>query len=155
MKEPQQQEDKPGSAELGEYAIVIASCAQGALVGAWLAIAPAMALRLGGFPAAPAFFVRWAGALQLVLAAGYALEWTRFRRVTLLVLAKGATAAFLAAVWTLDGVPPLMMAATFLEGAFALTAAMLKRPAEQSRRARARLRLVAAPPAEIRPAGRR
>ena len=149
-----EQEEKKGGAEIAEFALVISACVQGALVGAWLAIAPGMALRLGGFPAAPAFFVRWAGALHLVLATGYALEWMRFRRVTLMILAKAVTATFLAVVWTLDGVPTLMMVATFIEGAIAVTAAMLKRPAEQSRRTRARLRLVTPAPAQIRPAGR-
>jgi hypothetical protein len=148
-------EDGPGPAELAELALVVVAVTQGALVGAWLGLFPELALRLGGFPPAPAFFVRWAGLLQLILALGYALEWVRFRRVTLIVLAKGATAIFLAAAWAGDGLPWLMVLALLLESAMAVCGALLHGPAERSRRARARLRLVTPAPPQIRPAGRR
>ncbi|HEX9288633.1 MAG TPA: hypothetical protein VF904_03830 [Anaeromyxobacteraceae bacterium] len=152
---PRPREDGPGPAELAEGALVFAAVTQGVLVGAWLGLFPDLALRLGGFPPASAFFVRWAGLLHVVLALGYALEWIRFRRVALLVLAKGATALFLAAAWAGEGLPWLMVLALALEGAIATSGALLHDPAERSRRARARLRLVTPTPSQIRPAGRR
>lgn len=149
---PETQPD-PGPAEQVETALVAAAVTQGMLAGGWLAIFPDLALRLGGFPPAPAFFVRFAGVLHLVLAIGYALDWGRFRRVTLLVFAKAATALFLVAAWIGDGLPPLLMVAVVLEAAVSLGGALIHGPAERSRRARARLRLVSAAPTPIRPAG--
>jgi hypothetical protein len=139
---------------MGEIALVAIVLAQGLLLGGWLGLFPSHALRVGGFPQAPVFFVRWAGILQIVLATGYALEWVRLRRVMLLVVAKGLTAVLLAATWALEGLPALMMIAVPLEGALALAGALLHGPAERSRRARARLRLVTPTPAQVRPAGR-
>ncbi len=144
----------PSGIERGEATLVAAAIAEGLVLGAWLTFLPAMALRVGGFPAAGAFFVRWAGVLHVVLAIGYTLDWLRFRRTTLLVVAKGTTALFLAATWAIDSLPPLMIIAIVVEGGMALVGATLRRPAERSRRARARLRLVTARPREIRPAGR-
>jgi hypothetical protein len=147
--------DAPAAAEVAELALVLGAVLQGVCVGGWLALFPAMALSAGGFPPAPPFFVRWAGVLHLILAAGYALEWLRFRRVTLLILAKGATAFFLALAWAGEGVPWLMVFATILEGGMAIAGALLQGPASKSRRARATLRLVTPMPHEVRPAGRR
>jgi hypothetical protein len=145
---------RPGPDELAEIALVVVALAQGLLLGAWLGIFPAHALRAGGFPEAPAFFVRWAGILQTALAAGYTLEWLRFRRVTLLVVAKTLTAGLLAVTWIGEGLPALMMIAVPIEGCLALAGTLLHGPAERSRRARARLRLVTPAPTQIRPAGR-
>jgi hypothetical protein len=147
-------EAAPGAAERGESALVAVAIAQGTLLGVWLTAFPAAALRLGGFPPAGAFFVRWAGVLHLVLAFGYALDWLRLRRTALLVVAKGATAVFLGVVWALEGLPWLMVFAVVLEGAMATTGVFLHGPAERSRRARARLRLVTPARSPIRPAGR-
>jgi hypothetical protein len=148
-------EGERGPGELAEIALVTAAIVQGLVLGAWLGIFPAAALRAGGLPAAPLFFVRWAGVLHVALALGFGLEWTRFRRVTLLVAAKGIIASFIAITWMGEGVPALMAVALPVEAGMALVGALLHGPADRSRRARARLRLVAAAPTEIRPAGRR
>jgi hypothetical protein len=148
-------EGERGPGELAEIALVTAAIAQGLVLGAWLGIFPAAALRAGGFPAAPFFFVRWAGVLQVALALGYGLEWTRFRRVTLLIAAKGIIASFITITWMGEGVPTLMAIALPVEAGMALAGALLHGPADRSRRARARLRLVAVAPTEVRPAGRR
>jgi hypothetical protein len=153
VKEPERQQ-QAGGAEVGQLVLVGAAVAQGLLVGGWLALFPHAALRAGGFPPAPAFFVRWAGVLHLALAAGYVLEHLRFRRVTLLAVAKGATALFLVAAWVLDGLPTLMIAALFVEGGLALAAALVQGPADRSRRTRARLRLVTPSTGHVRPVGR-
>lgn len=150
-----EQDPRPGPDELAEIALVALVVGQGVLLGGWLGIFPGHALRIGGFPPAPAFFVRWAGILQLVLGAGYALEWIRFRRVTLLVVAKALTALLLGATWIGEGLPTLMMVAVPVEACMALAGGLLHGPAERARRARARLRLVTPVPANIRPAGRR
>ena len=150
-----EQDRRPAPEELAEIAIVALAVGQGLFLGGWLGAFPGHALRIGGFPAAPPFFVRWAGILQLVLGAGYALEWLRFRRVTLLVVAKALTAALLGATWAGEGLPALMMIAVPLEACMAVAGALLHGPAERARRARARLRLVTPVPARIRPAGLR
>jgi len=146
---------EPGPAEIALLLLVGLAVAEGALVGTWLCGLPALALRMGGFPPAPFFFVRWAGVLHLLLAVGYALEWLRFRRVTLLVAAKAVTAIFLLATLLAEGLPSLMILALGLEAGMALTGALLYRPADRSRRARARLRLVLSDAGQVRPAGRR
>lgn len=149
-----EQEQRPGPDEIAELALVVLVVGQGVILGAWLGLFPAHALRVGGFPQAPVFFVRWAGILQFVLGAGYALEWIRFRRVTMLVAAKALTAVLLGVTWAADGLPMLMMIAVPLEACMAVAGALLHGPAERARRARARLRLVTPVPASIRPAGR-
>ncbi|HTP28071.1 MAG TPA: hypothetical protein VMK12_20760 [Anaeromyxobacteraceae bacterium] len=148
-------EGVPGYAELAESWLVSGAVAQGSLLGIWLTAFPSHALRVVGSPTAPAFFVRWVGILQIVLALGCAIDWTRLRRVTLLVATKGATALLLATVWAVDELPTLMMAACLGEALLAICGAALKRPADRSRRSRVRLRLVDRPLAEVRPAGQR
>jgi len=147
-------EPEPGPAEQVETALVVAAVSQGVLLGGWLALLPDLALRAGGFPSAPAFFVRLAGLLHLVLALGYALDWTRSRRVTLLVAAKAATALFLVAAWIGEGLPGLLVGAVPLEAALSLCGVLVHPHAERSRHARARLRLVGAATARVRSAGR-
>jgi hypothetical protein len=147
--------DEAGPAEVAELLLVSLAVAEGALVGAWLGALPALALRTGGFPPAPLFFVRFAGVLHLLLGFGYGLEWIRFRRVTLLVTAKALTALFLLATLFGEGLPPLMSVALVVEAGMALAAGFLHGPADRSRRARARLRLVGSDTAQVRPAGRR
>lgn len=145
---------RPAPIERGEALLVTAAVVEGLALGAWLALFPASALRAGGFPPAAAFFVRWAGMLHAVLAVGYALDWVRLRRTTLLVLVKAATALFLAATWAIDRLPPLMMIAIVVEAGTALLAAIVRGPASRSRHTRARLRLVTPAPQRIRNAGR-
>jgi len=144
----------PGPAEQVETAVVTAAVVQGLLVGAWLAFFPELALRVGGFPPAPAFFVRFAGVLHLALALGYALDYAHARRVTLLVAAKAATALFLVAAWIGDGLPSLLVAAVVIEAGLVIGAAIAHGLAGRSRRARARLRVVGGAAAVVRPAGR-
>ncbi len=147
-------DDSPATVEMVELAVVVAAVLQGAIVGGWLALFPAAALKAGGFPAAPAFFVRWAGVLHLVLSAGYAIDYYRYRRVLLLVVAKASTAVFLLVLGLVDSLPELLYLAILVEGVLAAAAGVLHRPAERSRRARARLRLVTPAPVQIRPANR-
>lgn len=144
----------PAPSERAQQALVALAAAQGLLLAAWLGLLPEMVLRVGGFPAAPPFFVRWAGVLHLVLAAGYALEWRATRGVALLVIAKGATALFLLVAWFGGGLPQLLVVAFLVEAASAVGAAALHGPAARSRRARARLRVVGGSLGPSRPAGR-
>ncbi|HUK65774.1 MAG TPA: hypothetical protein VLV17_03045 [Anaeromyxobacteraceae bacterium] len=144
-----------GPAEVAELLLVAVAVAEGAVIGVWLGAFPALALRAGGFPPAPLFFVRWAGVLHLLLGFGYGLEWLRFRRVTLLVSAKALTALFLTATLFGEGLPALMSTALVFELLMAVAGALLHGPADRSRRARARLRLVGSDAKQIRPAGQR
>jgi hypothetical protein len=139
-------EASPSAVEIAEMAVVAVALAQGAAVGIWLALFPEAALRAGGFPPAPSIFVRWVGLLHLLLATGYALEWLRFRRVALLVIAKGATAIFLLALGIEDALPNLMYLAMALEAGTACAAAALRGPADRARRSRGRLKLVVSRP---------
>jgi hypothetical protein len=147
-------EPEPGPAEQVETAVVVTAVLQGLVVGAWLTILPDLALRAGGFPPAPPFFVRFAGVLHLALALGYALDYRHARRVALLVAAKGATALFLVATWIGDGLPALLVAAIVVEAGLAVGAALVHGPAGRSRRSRARLRVIGGATAAVRPAGR-
>jgi hypothetical protein len=132
--------------EIAELAVVAAALAQGAAVGIGLTLFPGAVLRAAGFPDGPDLFVRWAGLLYLLLATAYALEWLRFRRVTLLVIAKAATAVFLLALGLADAVPGLAYLTMAVETGMACAAAGLRGPAGQARRARGRLKLVVSRP---------
>ena len=147
-------EAPPSPAERIEQALVGLALLQGAVLGVWLGLFPELVLRMGGFPVAPPFFVRWAGVLHLVVAAGYALEWRRSRGVALLVLAKGTTALFLLVAWAGGGLPQLLVVAFVLEAAMTASASAVHGPAERSRRARARLRVVGGSAGVSRLAGR-
>jgi hypothetical protein len=136
----------PSAAEVGQLVVVAAALAQGAAVGIWLTLFPGSALRAGGFPATPDLLVRWAGLLYLVLAAGYALEWVRFRRVVLLVVGKAAAALFFLALALADTLPGLLYLAMATEAGVACAAAGLRGPADRARHARARLKLVVSRP---------
>jgi hypothetical protein len=62
--------------------------------------APRWAAACGGWgEASPLFFARQAGAIYLVVAAGYAGEWCLYRGVRLLLATKTVGASFLGACW--------------------------------------------------------
>lgn len=146
---------RPGAVEIAEMAVVFGAVVQGALIGGWLALWPASAVAAGGFAPMSHLFVRRAGLLELLLAVGYALEWSRTRHVTLLVAAKAATAAFLGFESSSERLPALLVFAILAEAVTALLAGVLHGPASRARHARARLHLVSPGRDQVRPAGRR
>jgi hypothetical protein len=53
----------------------------------------------------PLFFPRQAGAFHFVVAAGYLIEWFRYRGVVLLIIAKSVAIAFLVVAGVAQGGP--------------------------------------------------
>ena len=93
------------------------------VVGVFLIMLPPWAVHFGGFgEVSPPFFARQAGAFHLVVAAGYLIEYLRYRGVIILVSAKATATVFLLAC-TLLGAPwvvPFSGLADFMMGATVL-----------------------------------
>lgn len=75
-------------------------------VGVFLIFVTTWGLAFGGWAhVTPHFFPQQAGAFHLVIAAGYLIEWFRYRGVLLLLMAKGTAVVFLAAAGVVYGGP--------------------------------------------------
>lgn len=62
--------------------------------------------RFGGWgELSPLFFARQAGIFHVVVAAGYLIEWFRYRGVIFLVTTKAIAVVFLGAMYLLNGEP--------------------------------------------------
>ncbi|PWB78727.1 MAG: hypothetical protein C3F15_01090 [Holophagae bacterium] len=92
-----------------------------AIVGLLLILAPGLAAQLGGWERIdPAFFGRQAGAFHIVLAAGYLMEFSRYRGVRLIVIAKSFAFVFLLAYTVLDPLPWAVPVTGVIDGLMAL-----------------------------------
>jgi hypothetical protein len=92
-----------------------------AVVGLLLILAPGLAAQLGGWERVdPAFFGRQAGAFHIVLAAGYLMEFARYRGVRLIVIAKSFAFVFLLAYTVLDPLPWAVLVTGVIDGLMAL-----------------------------------
>jgi hypothetical protein len=129
-------------------------------LGAWSAIGgglfaagwPARAMALAGLPPAPALLVRHLAVLYAILGVGFLLEYRRSHGVTLLVAAKGISAAFLLASWVGEwlGVLAVLFVA---EAGQAAVIRLVHEVAHHHRWSRIRLQLVSPVGERIRPAG--
>jgi len=139
---------RPGPAEVAELLLVAVAVLQGLALALWLGAFPRSALELCGLASGATLFARWAGALHAALALAYVADFVGLRRIAILLATKGATALLLLLVWMAEGLPLVALAILALDAATALTGALLRAPAERSRRARTRLRLVSRVPVE-------
>lgn len=86
--------------------LVVLVALHSAAVGVVLMTAPAAASRFGGWDSvSPLFFACQAGIFHLVLAAGYLIEYVRYRGVVFLVTAKTLAVVFLGTATLIGGVP--------------------------------------------------
>ena len=92
-----------------------------AVVGLLLILAPGLAAQLGGWERIdPAFFGRQAGAFHIVLAAGYLMEFARYRGISLILIAKTFAFVFLMVHAALDPLPWAVPASGVIDGLMAL-----------------------------------
>ncbi len=89
-----------------ERVLIVLVALHSAAVGVSLLAAPAWASHFGGWDSvSPLFFPCQAGIFHLVLAAGYLIEYFRYRGVAFLVTAKAMALVFLMTATVLGGVP--------------------------------------------------
>ena len=98
------------------------------VVGVMLMFFAEWAVRLAGWADAdPIFFIRQAGAFHFVLAAGYLVEYSRHRSISLLLIAKTIAFVFLIGSALLAGSTWSVWFSGFADGAMALTAYLVHR----------------------------
>ncbi len=89
-----------------ERVLVVLVALHSVLVGVSLMAAPGWASHFGGWgTVSPLFFPCQAGIFHLVLAAGYLIEYFRYRGVVFLVTAKAMALIFLTTATVVGGVP--------------------------------------------------
>ena len=77
------------------------------------------------------FFPRQAGIFHVVVATGYALEYTHYRGVTLMVTAKAMAVAFLGIMWAVDGGPWVVPISALGDGLMATAVVLVRRLAHR------------------------
>jgi hypothetical protein len=86
--------------------LVLLVALHSAAVGVFLTFVTGWGVAFGGWAEArPLFFPRQAGVFHFVVAAGYLIEYVRYRGITLMLTAKAIAVAFLLDTWVRDGGP--------------------------------------------------
>jgi hypothetical protein len=102
------------------------------IVGVMLMFFAEWAVRFAGWAGAePIFFIWQAGAFHFVLAAGYLVEYFRYRTITLLLIAKSLAFVFLLGGSLLAETPWSVWFSGVADGAMALTAYLVHRAASR------------------------
>jgi len=103
------------------------------IVGVMLMFFAEWAVRFAGWAGAdPIFFIWQAGAFHFVLAAGYLVEYSRHRSISLLLIAKTTAFVFLIGGSLLSGAPWAVWFSGFADGAMALVAFLVHRAAKRN-----------------------
>jgi len=98
------------------------------MVGIMLLGFPEWAVIFAGWQGAePVFFIRQAGVFHFVLAAGYLVEYFRWRSISLLLIAKTIAFVFLIGGWLLADVPWSVWFSGLADGAMGLMAFLVHR----------------------------
>ena len=107
--------------EAHERILIVLVALHSIIIGIIFIAAPTWTVQFGGWERIePVFFGRQAGAFHLVLAAGYLIEYFRYRGITLVVTAKAFALVFLLACAVFDGLPWAVPVSGFGDGAMAL-----------------------------------
>ena len=111
-----------------ERTLIILISLHSFIVGMMLLFAADWAVRFAGWAGAdPIFFIWQAGAFHFVLAAGYLVEYSRTRTISLLLIAKTTAFVFLIGGSLLVETPWSVWFSGFADGAMALTAFLVHR----------------------------
>jgi hypothetical protein len=114
--------------EKHEHILIILISLHSCIVGLMLLFAADWAVRFAGWAGAdPIFFIWQAGAFHFVLAAGYLVEYSRTRTISLLLIAKTTAFVFLIGGSLLVETPWSVWFSGFADGAMALTAFLVHR----------------------------
>lgn len=114
--------------EKHEHILIILISLHSCIVGLMLLFAADWAVRFAGWAGAdPIFFIWQAGAFHFVLAAGYLVEYSRTRTISLLLIAKTTAFVFLLGGSLLVETPWSVWFSGFADGAMSLTAFLVHR----------------------------
>uniref|UniRef100_A0A832I3E4 Uncharacterized protein n=1 Tax=Eiseniibacteriota bacterium TaxID=2212470 RepID=A0A832I3E4_UNCEI len=120
-----------------EPALVALVALHSAALGVAAMAAPEAGLRLSGFgEASPLFFPRQVGVFHVVVAAAYAIEYVRYRGVTILLVAKAIAVAFLGAALLAGPQPWVVPFSAAADAAMGLAVAFVRARARAEARAR-------------------
>jgi len=99
-------------------------------VGCALLFVPAFGAALGGWDdVRPYFFMRQAGIFHFLVATVYVVEWSRYRTVSFLLLAKATAVVFLTATWLLASEPWVVPFSGLADGAMGVAVLFVHRRA--------------------------
>ena len=114
--------------ETYERTLIILIALHSIIVGVMLLFFAEWAVDFAGWSGAdPIFFIWQAGAFHFVLAAGYLVEYSRTRTISLLLIAKTTAFIFLIGGSLLTDVPWSVWFSGFADGAMALMAYLVHR----------------------------
>ena len=116
-----------------ERALIILIALHSIIVGVMLLFFAEWAVEFAGWAGAdPIFFIWQAGAFHFVLAAGYLVEYSRTKTISLLLIAKTTAFVFLIGGSLLVETPWSVWFSGFADGAMALTAFLVHRAVRRS-----------------------
>jgi len=116
-----------------EHILIILISLHSFIVGLMLLFAADWAVRFAGWAGAdPIFFIWQAGAFHFVLAAGYLVEYSRSRTISLLLIAKTTAFVFLIGGSILTETPWVVVFSGFADGAMALVAFLVHRAVKRN-----------------------
>jgi hypothetical protein len=111
-----------------ERILIILIALHSLIVGGMLMFAAEWAVKFAGWTGAdPIFFIWQAGAFHFVLAAGYLVEYARWRAISLLVIAKTTAFIFLMGGSLLAATPWSVWFSGVADGSMALVAFLVHR----------------------------
>jgi len=107
--------------ERHEWLLITLVALHSAIIGVVFILAPNFTMQFGGWERIdPVFFGRQAGAFHIVLAAGYLMEFAKYRGVRLILIAKSFAFLFLLAYTIIDPLPWAVPASGVIDGLMAL-----------------------------------
>ena len=107
--------------ERHEWLLIILVALHSAIIGVVFILAPNFTMQFGGWERIePVFFGRQAGAFHIVLAAGYLMEFAKYRGVRLILIAKSFAFVFLLVYTIIDPLPWAVPASGVIDGLMAL-----------------------------------
>ncbi len=107
--------------ERHEWLLITLVALHSAIIGVVFIIAPNFTMQFGGWERIePVFFGRQAGAFHIVLAAGYLMEFAKYRGVRLILIAKSFAFFFLLVYTIIDPLPWAVPASGVIDGLMAL-----------------------------------
>ena len=123
--------------ERHEWLLIILVALHSAIIGVVFILAPNFTMQFGGWERIePVFFGRQAGAFHIVLAAGYLMEFAKYRGVRLILIAKSFAFVFLLIYTIIDPLPWAVPASGVIDGLMALVVWWVHRKVEPSSPAR-------------------
>ena len=119
--------------ETHERVLILLIALHSFIVGIMLLFFAEWAVNFAGWHGAdPIFFIWQAGAFHYVLAAGYLVEYFRYRSIYLLLIAKTTAFVFLLGGSLLTDTPWSVWFSGFADGAMALTAYLVHRAVKRN-----------------------